>query len=131
MRGTLMVETSALVAILLEEEGWRGLAEQIAETRAITTCVNMFEASLALTRERRHKTTAAYEIVEAAVQNLDIQPMAIFPAMIPLAAEARERFGAGRYGLNMGDCLSYAAAKHFRARLLYAGKDFTRTDVND
>jgi len=30
----------------------------------------------------------------------------------------------------MGDCLSYAAAKFFRAPLLYKGEDFGRTEVN-
>jgi ribonuclease VapC len=31
----------------------------------------------------------------------------------------------------MGDCLSYGAAKESRARLIYVGEDFARTDVND
>jgi len=126
-----MVETSAIVAIILEEDGWQSLAEQIAETKSVTTCINVFEATLAITRERQHKPTAALEIVQAACESLDIQVVGVFPALIPLAVEARERFGAGRYGLNFGDCLSYAAARSHRARLLYVGKDFARTDVND
>lgn len=127
----LMVETSALVSIILEEDGWQSLAEQITETKAVTTCVNVFEATLAVTRERRHKPKAALEIVQAACESLDIQVTSVFPALIPLAVDARERFGAGRYGLNFGDCLSYAAARSYRARLLYTGKDFARTDVNE
>jgi ribonuclease VapC len=43
---TLMVETSALVAIILEEPGWRQLAERIAAASAFTTCFNVFEALL-------------------------------------------------------------------------------------
>jgi ribonuclease VapC len=50
---------------------------------------------------------------------------------IPLAIIGREKFGTGRRGLNMGDCLSYGAAKRNRARLLYVGEDFALTDVND
>jgi ribonuclease VapC len=131
MTRPLMVETSALAAIILEEDGWRPLAEQIAEAKAVTTCVNIFETALALSQERGFSPTAANEIVEAAAESLGVEIHAVSPPMHRLAAEARERFGAGRYGLNMGDCLSYAAARHFRARLVYKGNDFARTDVND
>ena len=51
MTETLMVETSALVAIILEEPGWRQLAEQIVNATAFTTCVNVFEESRAIGRE--------------------------------------------------------------------------------
>jgi uncharacterized protein with PIN domain len=44
---------------------------------------------------------------------------------------AREKYGAGRYRLNLGDCLSYGAAHQSQARLVYVGEDFARTDVND
>jgi ribonuclease VapC len=125
-----MVETSALVAILLQERGWETLAEEVAASKAITTCVNVLEAALALSRERRHKPTAALDIVQALCESLDVQTMSIFPQMLLLAVGAREKYGAGRHGLNFGDCLSYAAARHFHARLLYVGKDFARTDVN-
>ncbi len=127
----LMVETSALVAILLEEHGWQALAEQIAESEAATTCVNIFEATLALSHERQFKPTAALELVEAACKSLDVQVTGVLPALISTAVNARERYGSGRYRLNFGDCLSYAAARHSGARLLYVGNDFARTDVND
>ena len=64
-------------------------------------------------------------------ESLDIQNMSVFPQMLPVAAAAREKYGAGRYGLNFSDCLSYAAARHFHARLIFVGKDFAKTDVND
>jgi ribonuclease VapC len=126
-----MVESTALVAILLEEDGWQALAEQIVEANAATTCVNVFETTLALSRERRLAPTAAYDIVEAACASLDVEITGMDPSLIPLAVRARERFGAGPHALNFGDCLSYAAARAARARLLYVGKDFARTDVND
>jgi len=60
---TLMVESSALAAIILEEPGWRQLAEQIVRTSAFTTCFNVFEAALAVVRERQLKPSEAYGIV--------------------------------------------------------------------
>ena len=126
-----MVETSVLVAIVLEEDGWRQAAEQIVGAAAFTTCVNIFEATLAVTREREIAPTVAYEIVSEMARRLAIGIRDYDAEAIPHAVAARERFGAGRYGLNMGDCLSYAAARRERARLLYVGRDFERTDVND
>jgi ribonuclease VapC len=127
----LLVETSALVAIILEEPGWKSLAEQVVAGRALTTCVNAFEASLALVREKAISPTAAYEMVIEAAARLDVMVTDYAADALPFAAAARERFGAGRQGLNMGDCLSYGAARLVRMRLLYVGEDFARTDVND
>jgi ribonuclease VapC len=31
--------------------------------------------------------------------------------------------------LNMGDCFAYACAKAKRAKLLFKGEDFTKTDI--
>ena len=48
-----------------------------------------------------------------------------------LAREAFLRFGKGRHkaSLNLGDCVSYAAAKAKAAPLLYKGEDFRHTDL--
>jgi ribonuclease VapC len=131
MTPSLMVETSALVAILLEEPGWKSLAEQIVASIAVTTCVNVFEASLAVVRARTISPTQAYEIVRDMATRLDIEVTDYASAALPLAISARQAFGAGKHGLNMGDCLSYGAARFAGARLLYVGEDFARTDVND
>ncbi len=111
-----MVETSALVAILLEQPGWKLLAEEVADARAFTTCVNVFEASLALVRERTVSPKIAYDIVVDAADQLHVEITDYAVAALPFAVSAREAFGAGRHGLNMGDCLSYGAARAKRAR---------------
>jgi ribonuclease VapC len=125
------VETSALVAIILEEPGWRPLAERIAAASASTTCFNVFEAALAVVREIDLTPSAAHRIVLETAARLDVQIRDYASQAIPHAVSARERFGAGRRGLNMGDCLSCGAAKEGWARLIYVGEDFAQTDVND
>ena len=106
MSETLMVESSALAAIILEEPGWRQLAEEIVRTSAFTSCFNVFEAALALVRERRLKPSEAYAIVLGAAARLAIE-ITDYPAdAIPFAVIGREKFGAGKRGLNLGDCLS-------------------------
>jgi ribonuclease VapC len=127
----LMVESSALVAIILEESGWRQLAEEVVRTSAFTTCFNVFEATLAIVRERRLKPSEAHRLVVAATLGLAIEIVDYEADAIPFAIAGREKFGAGKHGLNTGDCLSYGAAKSRRAQLLYVGEDFARTDVND
>jgi ribonuclease VapC len=52
--------------------------------------------------------------------------------MILAALQAYERFGKGRNHparLNMGDCLSYGAARVLGLPLLYKGDDFSKTDI--
>jgi ribonuclease VapC len=47
------------------------------------------------------------------------------------ASRAFSRFGKGRHraGLNFGDCFAYEVAKEHSCRLLFVGKDFSKTDV--
>ena len=48
------------------------------------------------------------------------------------ALDAFARYGKGRghpAQLNMADCFAYAAAKNYRAALLFKGEDFTKTDI--
>ena len=126
-----MVETSGLVAIILEEPGWRQLAERVVTASTFTTCFNVSEAGLAVVRETDLTPSAAHLIVLDTVARLGVE-MSDYPSQaIPHAIAAREQFGAGRRGLNMGDCLSYGAAKERRAGLIHVGEDFDRTDVND
>ena len=131
MTETLMVESSALAAILLEEPGWRRLAEEVVRASAFTTCFNVFEAALAIVRERYLEPSEAYSLVLVAMSRLAIEMTDDEAEAISFAIAGREKFGAGKRGLNMGDCLSYGAAKRRSARLLYVGEDFARTDVND
>ena len=127
----MLVETSALCAILLEEPDWRELTETLVASESCTTAVNAFEAVLALTKQARVTPAQAYEDLLELTTTLSIDVLAFTPEMLPHAVAARERYGRGRKGLNMGDCLSYGAAKRLNLKLLYKGDDFATTDVND
>jgi ribonuclease VapC len=126
----LLVETSALVAILFEEPEWETFAERILDSKSLTTSVNVFEAVLALTRLVAKPPIDAHARLLKLMQRLAIEIVPFTPEMVPHAVAARERYGRGRKGLNMGDCLSYAAAKQLGLKLLYKGDDFAATDVN-
>lgn len=74
----------------------------------------------------------AFELVDLFCRLAAIDPIAPDMAITALAVEAAERYGlgGGRPGiLNMGDCFSYATARHLKARLLFKGADFGLTDI--
>ena len=126
----LFVETSAIAAIILQEEGWEALAEKIRDNAGcFTSSVAMFEATLALRQQRELPASAAYSIVRDFLATCRMEIVPVPPEVIDHAVEAAERYGAGRYRLNLGDCISYAAAKHHHAPMLYVGKDFAQTDL--
>lgn len=52
-------------------------------------------------------------------------------AQSSLTVSAWLRFGKGRHpaGLNLGDCYSYALARHLDAPLMFKGRDFSQTDI--
>lgn len=127
----LLVETSAMAAILLEEPDAEALAQRIGSSRCVSTSVNVFEAVLALSQETTSRPQLAYEAVSKFVEAMAIEIVPFSPEMIPHAVAARERNGRGRKRLNMGDCLSYAAARQLGLELIYKGDDFAATDVND
>ena len=112
-----MIETSALVAIILEEPGWRQVAEQIVQANALTTCVNVFEAALAIVRERDLKPTAGHAVVRELANRLAIEVRSYDAAAIPHAVAARERFGRAAWAehgrlpfLRRGEAMPGAAA---------------------
>ena len=109
---TLMVETSHARC---DHSGGARLAtgyEQIVGASAFTTCFNVFEAALAVVREKdlsavRRTPDRAGHRSAAGRRDQGLCPLR--RSFTP--SQHRERFGAGRRGLNMGDCLSYGAAE--------------------
>lgn len=69
--------------------------------------------------------------LDAALERLEITVVPFDQPTLLLARLAFRQYGKGRHaaGLNFGDCISYATAKHFQEPLLYKGQDFARTDI--
>jgi ribonuclease VapC len=94
--------------------------------------VTLWEAACALARIWRIDRSEAFAEVGEFISAAEIAPIAPDMAITALAIQASERYsmGAGRPGiLNLGDCFSYATAKQLKARLLFKGDDFGRTDI--
>jgi ribonuclease VapC len=125
----IVVDTSALIAILDRESDAALYAEAIAEadTPLISTAT-LLELNIVMLN--RHGGKAA-QIVDRLIQEGGFQVESFTIQHAELAREAYARYGKGQQtaGLNYGDCFSYALAKATGLPLLFKGQDFAKTDI--
>lgn len=124
----LVVDTSAIVAIVMEEPEAADFIAALASARTrVLTSVNLLEAQIVLTFGKCMPAGTAEDLV--ARENIEIIPFD--EDLSSLAFDAYRRFGKGRHPakLNMGDCAAYALAKSRGWPLLYRGDDFAQTDI--
>jgi ribonuclease VapC len=126
----MIVDTSALVAILQREPSWEALRELIIKYRpARLSAASYVELGIAVLHARnpavRH---AADDFVPQA--RMIIEPVTERQARI--AREAYRDYGKGSghpARLNFGDCFAYALARDLNEPLLFKGDDFRHTDI--
>jgi ribonuclease VapC len=132
-----VVDASAIVGVMAEEGDSEALAVRLqalppGPNRRYASTVTIWEAACALARIWSIDRAEAFAEVREFLDVAEIAPVAPDIAITALAVEAAERFGRGSGRpsiLNLGDCFSYATAKHLNARLLFKGDDFSRTDI--
>lgn len=125
---TLVIDTSALVAIALDEPESDGFIDALerADSAVMSpmTYVEMgivlLGRDLILSRDDLDDWLSMYRIA-----------IARDPVIDTAALDAYLRYGKGRHPaqLNLSDCFAYALAKTLDAPLLYKGDDFSQTDV--
>jgi ribonuclease VapC len=123
----IVIDASAMVAIVLQEEGYEPLAAILAEARdVIASPINIWEAAVVV---GRHTGRSDHSPFKAWLDLAEIQPAT--ETSWQDALDAFWRYGRGRHParLNMADCFAYALAKSLDAPLLYKGTDFSRTDI--
>lgn len=125
----MTVDTSALIAILFAEPGYRELVDAILEADvARVGAPTLVEAGMVLAGRRG---SPAGEELEALVRELGITIVPFGEAEWRRALDASNRYGRGRHAaaLNFGDCLAYATAALAEDSLLFVGADFRKTDI--
>lgn len=125
----IVVDTSALIAILDREPDAALYAEAIAEADApLISAATLLELHIVMLNRRG---AAAAQIVDQLVKDAGFQIENFTAQHLELAREAYARYGKGRNtaGLNYGDCFSYALAKATGLPLLFKGEDFSKTDL--
>ena len=122
----IAVDTSALMAILLDEPEAAACAEALATNdRIVISAVTVAEALIVAERRGLGAEMAGL------VDGLDLDIASVSPAMARRVADTYGRWGKGVHpaGLNFGDCFAYEVARTRDCPLLYVGEDFARTDV--
>jgi len=125
----MVIDSSALVAILLREAGWEVLLDRIDnEPQAIMSAANAFETAIVM--ETRKGAMGGRDL-DLILQEASIDIVPVTRDHLDLAREAWRRYGKGRHParLNICDCLAYALSKATGEPLLFVGDDFAQTDV--
>lgn len=125
----MVIDTSAVVAILFEEEDQLRYAEAIEGASArLVSAVTRVELSFVVEGRKRE---AGRERLERFFALTGAEVVAVTPELATLAIGAFRTYGKGRHpaGLNIGDCFPYALASATGHPLLFKGNDFVRTDI--
>jgi ribonuclease VapC len=129
----MFVDTSAIVAILLDEGGAGALSGEIEiASRRLTSSAVRLETCMVLASRRDVSPLRAEHYFDGLASRIGLVEIPIDERVGRQAVKCFARYGKGRHRarLNFGDCLSYACAKVHSAKLLYKGDDFALTDVN-
>ncbi len=125
----MIVDSSAIVAVLLREPGYEALLDRIAADENVAVgAPTLAETAIVLTARMglmgRTLLARFVDEVELVVIPFDDEHWQI-------AADAFLRFGKGRHtaALNFSDCMTYAVARLAEEPLLYLGDDFAETDI--
>jgi len=129
MRRSLVVDTSAAVAVIIGEPGSEELAVHLEDalSRLMSAAIRV---ELGIVIEAR-LWPAGQDVVDRFLRDAKVD---IVPVDADLAARALSgwrRYGKGRHlaGLNFGDCFTYALAERTGHPVLCTGEDFAATDI--
>jgi ribonuclease VapC len=126
----MIVDTSAIVAILRDEPDAESFASAIAGAKIRrVSAANYVEAAAVIDGSRDPVASRRFDdfVREAALR---VEVVTVEQAR--MAREAYKDFGKGSghpAQLNFGDCFAYALAKAMSEPILFKGQDFKRTDL--
>ena len=125
----MVLDTSAIIAILFDEPEAEAFEKQIADDPLrLLSAASVLEAGVII--ESRFGDAGGREF-DLWLQRAAIEIVPVDVEQAETARRAWRRFGKGRHpaSLNYGDCFSYALAVTRDEPLLFKGNDFARTDV--
>ncbi len=126
----MIVDPSAIVAILKREPGWQSLAKALdtADACAMSTA-SYVEVSIVVDRWKDPVMSRELdELIERFA--IALEPLTAEQARI--ARQAYRDYGKNSghpANLNFGDCFTYALTRTTRETLLYKGDDFVHTEL--
>jgi ribonuclease VapC len=125
----VIVDTSALIAIVTAEPGYERLLRAIASAvDPVLPASCVLEAHMVIRGRYPPEMVATLDRV---IAETGLRIATFGEPHATIARAAFDRYGKGRHpaGLNFGDCMAYAVAMAEGVPLLFTGADFARTDV--
>lgn len=125
----MIVDTSALLAILFAEDDAQRYSESIAGAEVrLVSAANYLEAAIVVDSQIGAVGGRQLDVLILRA-GLSVEPVTREHADV--ARQAYLDFGKGRHkaGLNFGACFAYALSKATGQALLFKGGDFSQTDL--
>lgn len=125
----MIVDSSALLAIIFTEPGYEAIVDRLAAADApVAGTPTLAETGIVL---QARLGSGADGLLERILDEFAIQEIPFGEIHWREAVDAYRNYGKGRHaaGLNFGDCMTYAVARLTGEPLLYVGHDFARTDL--
>jgi ribonuclease VapC len=119
----MIVDTSALLAVIFREPGFEEILERLQATESVAAgAPTLAETGIVL---QARLGAGADGLLERLLDELGIEEIQFGAVHWREAVDAYRRFGRGRHvaSLNFGDCMTWAMARLSGESLLYAGDD--------
>jgi ribonuclease VapC len=125
----MILDASALVAILMEEPSKERLIAEVLDNETFISAPTLLETYMVL---KKYLGDATESELTRVLHHLGVEVVDFTADQVALAARAFDSYGKGRHpaALNFGDCIAYAVAKSTSQKLLFVGNDFGQTDVS-
>lgn len=125
----MILDSSAIVAIVFQEPGYERLVEKLANASEIGIgAPTLVECAIVLSARLEQD---ARGLLARFLEEAGVIVVSFSDAHYGSAVGAWRKYGRSRHpaALNMGDCLAYAVAKLAGMPLLCVGEDFVHTDL--
>jgi ribonuclease VapC len=125
----MILDTSAVLAVILKEPGFEAVFRKLAAAESIGIGAPTLAETGIVLRARLGRDPAG--ILTRFLHEFMIVTVPFGEEHWREAVEAYGAFGRGRHpaSLNFGDCMTYAVAKLSGQPLLFVGRDFLKTDL--
>lgn len=124
----MLLDTSAVVAVIMAEAGYEVLLDKIRGAQSVAIASpSVVEAGMVIS----NRSGKSAEAVTRLMRDLEVIVIPFNASHAERALDAFDRFGKGRHParLNIMDCMNYAVAMETGRPLLFVGNDFSKTDV--